>query len=171
MAGTERDREDVVREILALEQEMHHALGAPDSHAWLGAQVTVVQLRALFLLGAGAPLPLTAVAEGLGVSAASASETVDRLVRQRLVTRERDPVDRRRVLLRPTAAGRALVDAVRGEGQLRVARLLGELETRELTVVREALVLLKRAAERVRVRRAESDPEGDGGAPSSGEGR
>lgn len=154
---SERDRSELVREIVALEQQMHHALGTPDAHAWLGAQVTMAQLRALFLLGSGAPLPLTAVADGLGVSAASASETVERLVRQRLVARERDETDRRRVLLRPTDAGRAIVEAVRGEGRLRVERLLEAMDLRELTVVREALGILQRAALRLRVRAEEAE--------------
>jgi len=57
---------------------------------------------------------------------------LDRLVAAGLMTREVDPTDRRRVLVRPTAAGREAWDTHIFEGMARDRRLLGALSHDEL---------------------------------------
>lgn len=70
------------------------------------------QMRTLGYIYHHAPCPLRAVAEGVGVSVASASEMVDRLVEEGVVQREPDPSDRRRVLLTLTEHALAVGDAM-----------------------------------------------------------
>jgi len=55
---------------------------------------------------------VTALAEGLGISAASASRAADALVRKKLVTRVEDPDDRRVRRLALTSGGRELADRI-----------------------------------------------------------
>src|SRR5215470_14883981 len=78
----------------------HHA--AP---VWLQTDMTVAQLRALFVVADFGPIPIGGVAARLGIGLPAASSLVDRLVDQGLVKRREDPADRRRTLAEPTVAG------------------------------------------------------------------
>ena len=53
---------------------------------------------------------LTALADHMGVTAGTMSVAVDRLVKRGYITRSADSADRRRILLRLTAAGAAVFD-------------------------------------------------------------
>lgn len=82
------------------------------SRSWQASNrtgVTPTQAAVVGLLDAHrAGLRLTAVAEALGVSAATTSDTVAALVEKGLVARLADPDDARAVRLRATRKGRAL---------------------------------------------------------------
>lgn len=54
------------------------------------------------------PMPVSAVAQLLGIDHAGLSRHALRLVGRGLLTRAEDPTDRRSTVLAPTAAGRAL---------------------------------------------------------------
>jgi DNA-binding MarR family transcriptional regulator len=58
---------------------------------------------------------MTEIADGLVTRAADATRLVDRLVEGGLVTRHHSTADRRRVLVKVTAKGRAVFEAVTGE--------------------------------------------------------
>jgi DNA-binding MarR family transcriptional regulator len=87
-----------------------HEHGAP---AWHQVELSVAQLKALFALVDGAPMPIGGVAARLGVGLPAASALVDRLVDQGLVRRREDPADRRRTLAEPTPAGEAMAQNLR----------------------------------------------------------
>ncbi len=70
-----------------------------------GPQLSVAQFRVLAFLSRHPGACLFAVADHLGVARPTASILVDRLVRRGLVTRARDPEERRRIALRLSAAG------------------------------------------------------------------
>jgi DNA-binding MarR family transcriptional regulator len=72
--------------------------------------ISVTQLRALTLVGAGGAARPGALAGELGVSPSAATRLADRLVLAGLVRRETAPADRREVLLRLTAEGAAVLD-------------------------------------------------------------
>lgn len=87
-----------------------HELGAP---AWYEVELSVAQLKALFTLVDGGPMPIGGVAARLGIGLPAASSLVDRLVDQELAKRREDPLDRRRTLAEPTAAGEGLAQRLR----------------------------------------------------------
>jgi DNA-binding MarR family transcriptional regulator len=87
-----------------------HELGAP---AWYRVELSVAQLKALFTLVDGGPMPIGGVASRLSIGLPAASSLVDRLVDQGLAKRREDPLDRRRTLAEPTAAGEALAQRLR----------------------------------------------------------
>jgi DNA-binding MarR family transcriptional regulator len=67
--------------------------------------------QALAILeGAGEPLPSTVIADRLLVSTASMTSLLDTLERRGLVVRDAHPRDRRKILVRLTDAGYAVVD-------------------------------------------------------------
>lgn len=72
------------------------------------------------------------LAEASHVTRAAMTSRLDRLVDANLVTREIDPTDRRRIVVRPTAAGRQAWDTYVHLGMAREQTLLGSLSRREL---------------------------------------
>jgi DNA-binding MarR family transcriptional regulator len=72
------------------------------------------------------------LAEASKVSRAGMTSRLDRLVESGLVTREVDPLDRRRVVVRPTRAGREAWDTYVHQGMAREQHLLHALTPREL---------------------------------------
>lgn len=96
------------------------------------AGISFTQVRCLGLLSdAGAPLPLTAVSEEIGLSLPAVSRAVDGLVKRGELKRAEDPADRRSKLVSVTARGRATYErliAVRVAG---VERFVDALEPGE----------------------------------------
>jgi DNA-binding MarR family transcriptional regulator len=75
------------------------------------ADLSASGFQALAILdGAGEPIPGHVVAERLLVSSASMTSLFDTLERRRLIERQPHPVDRRKVLIRLTDEGAAIVD-------------------------------------------------------------
>jgi DNA-binding MarR family transcriptional regulator len=72
------------------------------------------------------------LAEASSVTRAGMTSRLDRLVASGLVTREVDPLDRRRVIVRPTAAGRQAWDDYVHEGMARDQDVLRALSPKEL---------------------------------------
>lgn len=103
----------------------HAAVVTPDDIAWLvahlqaavvaspavwaGRGLTLVQLTALHLIGALAPVTLTDLAQALGTKSPATSAMVDRLTHAGLVRRGLDPRNRRRVQLTLTAEAEPII--------------------------------------------------------------
>ncbi|MDK2971556.1 MAG: hypothetical protein PWP23_1311 [Candidatus Sumerlaeota bacterium] len=90
----------------------------------MGKAPTFPQIRTLFALNLLGPCQLKDLSRMLDISDPAASEMVDRLVEMKLVTRDQDPVDRRRVILRLTADARRRVEAHEHHTLERIMRLL-----------------------------------------------
>ncbi len=146
MAGR---REDTIRRILDLEEEVHRSVGHGDPVAWRDSELGTGQLKALFVLRASGPMRIGAVGDALKVKKASISETVDRLVSQGLAVREQDPDDHRAVRVALTSEGSDLADRLRASGGARTARLLEVMDDLELDHVRLGLEAMGRAAQRL----------------------
>lgn len=97
------------------------------------------------------PYPVEAtpaqLAEACHVTRAAMTSRLDRLVEARWVTREVDPSDRRRIIVRPTPDGRTAWDTHLVEGMGREATLFHPLSHAELvqlnTLLRKVLVALE----------------------------
>lgn len=113
---------------------------------WLQVELTMPQLKALFLVHGLRSATMGTVASHLGVGLSTATGLVDRLVDQHLVRREDDRRDRRIVRVLPTEEGEALVAQVCSAGQDRMRVLLRRLSLDELRLVADALDLLYQAA-------------------------
>ncbi|QIA27521.1 MarR family transcriptional regulator [Thermaerobacter sp. PB12/4term] len=107
-------------------------------------RLSVPQFRTLVFLDRHPGASLSAVAEHLGVSRPTASALVGRLVQRGLVTREVDPAERRRVVLRLTPAGRENLEVARRRTQASLASHLAGFSPGELAVLAEGLRLLER---------------------------
>src|SRR5690349_2735661 len=87
------------------------------------------------------------LAEATHVTRAAMTSRLDRLVTAGLVTREVDPTDRRRVLVRPTAQGRQAWDKHIFEGMERDRQLLSALTEDELVQLNSLLRKVVRSLE------------------------
>jgi DNA-binding MarR family transcriptional regulator len=101
--------------------------------------LTIPQLRALAFLQTNACSSLTELAEYLGVTSASASTMVERLVQKEFVTRTEHPTLRRQVVICLTAAGEDHLQEVRQLTRDRLADKLANLPTDQLANLIEGL--------------------------------
>ena len=120
--------------------------------------LTVPQLRVMLLLRRAPGSGVSAVAEHQGVSLASASALVERLVRQGLVDRVQDPAERRRVLLTLTATGVERLRIVSLGTRRAMARALRDRSADELAVIAEAMELLMASVLRIDPVEARREP-------------
>jgi DNA-binding MarR family transcriptional regulator len=87
------------------------------------------------------------LADATHVTRAAMTSRLDRLVAAGLVTREVDPTDRRRVLVRPTAKGREQWDRHIFEGMERDRQMMGALSHEELVQLNTLLRKVVRSLE------------------------
>jgi DNA-binding MarR family transcriptional regulator len=90
-------------------------------------QVTLPQFRVLAMIASRGSQNLTSVAEGLGVHTSNATRLSDKLVEAGLIHRSEDPTDRRNLVLRLTAAGYRLVEAVTDQRRAAIAKALTKM--------------------------------------------
>ena len=95
---------------------------------------------------------LMGLAKHMGVTPATMSLAIERLVRRGYVQRERDTADRRRLKLRLTAAGVRIKEASSVLEPERVRALLAGLASREREQALHGLDLLARAADQLMAR-------------------
>lgn len=108
-----------------------------------GADLSVMQFRALVFLNRNPGASLSAVAEHLGLTLPTVSKMVGEMVVNRLVTREDSSVDRRRVMLTLTSQGQSLLERARRGTQARLAEILAGLTPEEREAVHEVVQLLQ----------------------------
>ncbi|WP_431809304.1 MarR family winged helix-turn-helix transcriptional regulator [Brevibacillus agri] len=89
----------------------------------------------------------SAIAERLGIRRASATALLDWLEKRNWIVREQNSADRRRVHVKITAEGRALVEKVLPAYWSVCSSLFHELEPEELHVLENVLVKLNRTME------------------------
>ena len=121
-------------------------LGAVEGDSAGGAELSMTQLATLYMLDAGEPVPLGALAERVGRSLSATSRLVDGLVRRGLVERQEHPTDRRvrRVALdKDGAALLRRLESTRADAQLEI---MNRLDPADRALVARAMALLGDAA-------------------------
>lgn len=115
-----------------------------------GEEVTLPQYRALVVLASHGPQPAAALAVALGVNPSTATRMVDRLVRKKLVSRQEGPDDRRQILVRLTAGGQHLVDAVTERRRGEISRIVSSIPPERRIEVMQAMSAFAEAAGEMR---------------------
>jgi DNA-binding MarR family transcriptional regulator len=119
---------------------------------WLRGSLSLVHLHVLTVLEARGPLSMTKLAEELDVSVASLTGIVDRMASRGLVERQREPDDRRVIVVHPTEAGGAVFSEMAAERRRHLEPLLDRMTDDEL----ESFLVGLRALRRVRSEMAET---------------
>ncbi len=94
-------------------------------------ELSVPQFRVLSYLNRNAGASLSEVADHIGLTRPAMSVLIDGLVNRKLVTRQTDPGDRRRLTLAVTRRGQDLYAAARQHTQARLAARLASLSAAE----------------------------------------
>lgn len=132
-------------EIHTLVRQLHEVTAAsPD--AWEDVELTITQLRGLFVLGARQPFRVSDLAGALGMSLASASALGDRLVRLGYVARRSDPDDRRTVLLGVAPKGTRLLERLDRRSTDKLSRAVLQMTGTERTALATALRAILRVS-------------------------
>ena len=113
--------------------------GVPD---WLERELTIGQMRLLFLLLEAGPRSMGQIAETFGSSLAAASGLVERTEQHGLVERQHRSDDRRIVECVLTSRGRQLIDELSGIHTDTVKATLAVLEPQELREFHRLLRLI-----------------------------
>jgi len=113
-----------------------------------GGDVSTHQASILDHLDEVDAMSMTDLAGHMGVTLATMSLTIDRLEGRAYVRRDRDSGDRRRVLLRLTAAGARVREAKSVLDPARVEQVLGQLSPTDREAALKGLDLLARASEK-----------------------
>ena len=114
-------------------------------HNERASDLTVPQFRALLFVQRHKGASLSETSEFLGLTLPSSSKLVDHLVKRRFIDRENDPVDRRRMVLRLTSRGNALLKDAHTAVRAQLAEILKGLSTTELATLHDTLGLLQRS--------------------------
>ena len=118
------------------------------------AELTLRQVQVLVLVRANPDLSGQALAEHLGVSTPTTSGIVERVVARGWLVREQDPADRRRLLLRISPEGEAVLAALEGPVLQAKAQVLDRLSDVELADLARITERMQDVAEQIDAERA-----------------
>jgi DNA-binding MarR family transcriptional regulator len=114
MTTTEAPRAASTEQVLQLTQTIVRRLHDADLDSWCAVDLTMSQLKALFLARPPQGASHGEIARALGVGLSTVTGVVDRLVEQGLVVRCADPDDRRLSHVVATALGTDMIDRLWG---------------------------------------------------------
>jgi DNA-binding MarR family transcriptional regulator len=150
MVNTQQ-QDEPIETILRLSDQAFRELFPIVPKEWLRLDLTMPQLKVVLLLFTGGPARMSVIASDLGVSLATATGVVDRLVQRGLVAREGDPEDRRVVLCRLSEKGEEVMGGLWQVSREQVRRLMRVLTSEQLELITKALEALVKAGEGTKV--------------------
>jgi DNA-binding MarR family transcriptional regulator len=113
----------------------------------LDLNVTMPQLKIMFLLFVDGPKRMSDLAADLGVTLATATGLADRLVEKDIVVRESQPDDRRVVLCRLSGFGERSINRIWESARSRIRELLQAMDAANLQALTGALDSMLATAE------------------------
>src|SRR6188768_1710822 len=144
--GAMAENERLIADIMGAQQQLQHLFAYDRSDPLFASQLTMPQLKILLLLYRMGDTSGRELAGLLGVSLATMSGMVDRLVAHDLVTRAEDQHDRRVRRITLSTTGKEMIGNIITAGAEKQARLLGRLSETELRTVADAMQAMIRVA-------------------------
>ena len=142
----DRERRGLIDQIVLDREAIFRTMRATWTKELVTGDLTLPQLRVVFLLEHAGGLSMSSLAEALGKAQPTVTGLVDRLVENGLVERAEHSADRRVIIARLTAAGRDLIAGLAEVGSVYTRRLVGDLAADELAIVAQAYAILRRQA-------------------------
>ena len=139
--------ETLVRDVVDLLREMLHALLMSSIPAWIDLQLTLPQLRTIFIIAHHYASSVVQISQQLGIGEPTASYLVDKLVQAGLVERNEDPQDRRRAMIRLSPAGGELIEKLFGWEEF-LGGWLHQIPNEDLSLLRRGLDAIMTQAQR-----------------------
>jgi DNA-binding MarR family transcriptional regulator len=122
-----------------------------------GTTVSPTQLRALTIVSRGDGVPLHVLAREMGTVPSVASRLCDRLDSAGQIHREHDPRNRRKITLRLTADGEALMEAIRARRAQDLTRALTAMSVPDREALLTGILAFQYAAGHTRARDGDTE--------------
>jgi DNA-binding MarR family transcriptional regulator len=135
----EDQRAEQIERILEVSDSIFKRLLPTVPREILDLDLTTPQMKVVLLLFLNGPTNMSALASELGVSLATTTGVVDRLVERSMLTRDELREDRRVVLCRLSDEGHAVVNRVWTSARGRLRDMLEAVPTSKLALIEEAL--------------------------------
>jgi DNA-binding MarR family transcriptional regulator len=152
-------RADLLAQIVDLEPQMLRVLGPAQARDWVDIDLTMSQLKMLFVLSAtmapsgdASGLRVSEVAKRLGVTLPTVTAVMDKLVERGLVRRDEDLIDRRQHVCRLTPDGKGLLQRLMAGRRAFTNALMEHLDEDELGAFLRGMQVVMAAAERLQSR-------------------
>ncbi len=136
-------REELELEVVAQFQALRNTLKVASGTVWMEIDLTIAQLRTLFVLAEEGPLVIGHIAQRLGIGLSTGGHLVDRLVQAGLAERTEDVEDRRRTLARLTPKGEDLYARLINH-PLQMQSLIQKLNDSDIAALLQGLQALNR---------------------------
>jgi DNA-binding MarR family transcriptional regulator len=147
------DRAELTDRIVDLQTHVIELMESDRAQAWLDVDLTIQQLKVVFLAVRLGSLSAGQISRELHVGFSTVTGLVDRLAEHGLVSRGEDPHDRRSTRVVPTEAARALVDRLYSYRRSEFRRLLEHASADALAALAVGLAGLEEAAVHLRAER------------------
>jgi DNA-binding MarR family transcriptional regulator len=131
-------REELIKQIVQLTDETLRGMFSLLSHDWLQLDLTMPQLKVMFILFSSGSTRMGSIASALGVNLGTATGVVGRLVERGLVLRENHSEDRRVVLCTLSEKGRELMDRSWQISDVQHRKAMETMELAELQVLKDS---------------------------------
>lgn len=138
-------KEELIENILQISDRVFRELLPIVPKELLELDLTMPQLKVVLLLFLNGPLRMSVLASGLGVSLATTTGVVDRLVERSIVLRESQPDDRRVVLCQLSDKGHELTSGLWRSARDRTKELLKSIDPSQLVLLVNVLEALSQA--------------------------
>lgn len=143
----EPQKEELIKNILQLLDRAFRELFPILPKQWLHLDFTMSQFKVVLLLFVSGPLRMSVIASELGVSLATATGVVERLVDRGILLREGEAGDRRVVLCRLSDEGERLIGNLWQLSRGWAGELMQVMAPSKLLLIAEALQALLEAGE------------------------
>ncbi|WP_238006134.1 MarR family transcriptional regulator [Dactylosporangium sp. AC04546] len=139
-------REALLQRVMMAEQRMRSLVAYDRTNPIFSVNLTMQQLKVLLLLSRHEGIAGQELSRLLGVTLATLSGIIDRLVGHGLVTRVEDTHDRRIRRIHLSSEGRRLLDEIMDSGNRAQRRLLDRLDDETLEMLQTVLARIGDAA-------------------------
>jgi DNA-binding MarR family transcriptional regulator len=108
-------------------------------------ELSLPEVRSMVVLHRVGPLPVTTLAERVGVHQSTATRIAARLSRRDLLATDKDTEDRRLTVVRLTPAGRSLVERILERRRAEIAEVVRRLPEQQVRAAHAALTAFAEA--------------------------
>ncbi|MDF5756709.1 MarR family transcriptional regulator [Spongiactinospora sp. TRM90649] len=141
------ERDELIERIGRMQRDLGRLVARDRSLPVLASNLTMRQLKVVLLLSSLGSASGQDLARNLGVSLATVTGIVDRLVRHGLATRREDPEDRRVRRVELTPDGKNLIEEIHTAGLIGLRRVLDRLDLETLRMLDHVTTRLRQVTQ------------------------
>lgn len=142
------NKQQIVEDTLKLADRIFRVLLPSVPKELLEMDISMPQMKILLILFIHGPQRMSLLATDLGVTLATATGLVDRLVERDFIIRASDPSDRRVVICQLSEIGNKAIGRIWKSARNRSSQLLSAMETSKLMMFHEGLKAMLESAEK-----------------------